>query len=102
MATRTRDAFLVGAQHANRPHVNRRLPSSWTIPSQQRHPDATPSMPAVEPRPFPLVLPARLGRQALVEPALSAKQPKRRAGQHLGQPRREISDFTVVVSLSRK
>ena len=45
------NALLVGAQHANRPHANRRLLSSWTIPSQHPHPTLRPPTPTAEPLP---------------------------------------------------
>src|SRR6266496_2933637 len=47
------NALLVGAQHANRPHVYRPPLSSGTIPSQEPHPKLRPRPLADERRPFP-------------------------------------------------
>src|SRR5438093_2109256 len=72
------NALLVGAQHANRPHVYRPPLSSGTIPSQEPHPKLRPRPLADERRLVPLVLPARLWREALegLSGAISSRPPE--------------------------
>ena len=72
------NAPLVGAQHANRPHVYRPPLSSGTIPSQEPHPKLRPRPLADERRLVPLVLPARLWREALegLSGAISSRPPE--------------------------
>src|SRR5207249_5897060 len=70
------NAPLVGAQHANRPHVYRPPLSSGTIPSQEPHPKLRPRPLADERRPFPSsCLPACGGRLSkdLAEPYRRAR-----------------------------